>query len=106
MGHSALFGYVRSVGRGASRFGVSGIVKHTGPQTSRYPLWLATSRCHSWFLRWSIDIGRLFDLTHSYITGFEIAALIAAIGSAAAFLCTAPSPVKLGAIVQPQKSTV
>jgi MFS family permease len=51
-------------------------------------------------------VGRLFDLTHSYITGFEVAALIAAIGSVAAFLCTAPSPVTLAAIVQPQKSTI
>jgi MFS family permease len=50
-------------------------------------------------------VGRLFDLTHSYTTSFEIAALIAAIGSVAAFLCTAPSPVTLAAIVQPQEST-
>ena len=51
-------------------------------------------------------VGRLFDLTHSYITGFEIAALIAAIGSVAAFLCTAPSAVTLAEIVRPQKSTI
>jgi MFS family permease len=51
-------------------------------------------------------VGRLFDLTHNYTAGFEIAALIAAIGSVAAFLCTAPSPVTLAEVVQPQKSTI
>jgi MFS family permease len=53
-----------------------------------------------------VVVGRLFDLTHSYTAGFEFAAVIAAIGSAAAFLCTAPAPVTLAAaIAQPQKST-
>jgi MFS family permease len=53
-----------------------------------------------------VMVGRLFDLTHSYTAGFEFAAVIAAIGSAAAFLCTAPVPVTLAAaVVQPQEST-
>ena len=34
--------------------------------------------------------GELYDLTHSYVTSFETAALIAVSGAAASFLCTAP----------------
>jgi MFS family permease len=46
--------------------------------------------------------GQLYDLTHSYATGFEIAALIAVAGAAAAFLCIAPQPFKVAAIAEPQ----
>ena len=34
--------------------------------------------------------GELYDLTHSYVTSFETAALIALSGAVASFLCTAP----------------
>jgi MFS family permease len=47
-------------------------------------------------------VGRIYDLTHSYTISFEIAALIAAIGAAAAFLAAAPSPAEFAAIAQPQ----
>jgi len=46
--------------------------------------------------------GQLYDLTHSYATGFEIAALIAVAGAVAAFLCIAPQPFRVAAIAEPQ----
>ncbi len=46
--------------------------------------------------------GQLYDLTHSYATGFEIAALIAVAGAVAAFLCIAPQPLRVAAIAEPQ----
>ena len=48
--------------------------------------------------------GQLYDLTQSYTTGFEIAALIAVAGAVAAFLCVSPRPVGVAAIAQPQES--
>jgi len=46
--------------------------------------------------------GQLYDLTHSYATGFEIAALIAVAGAVAAFLCIASQPFRVAAIAEPQ----
>jgi len=40
-------------------------------------------------------VGRLYDLTHTYTTGFEICALIALIGAGAGFLSIAPSSTKI-----------
>jgi MFS family permease len=37
--------------------------------------------------------GQLYDLTRSYTASFELAALIAVMGTAASFLCVAPRPV-------------
>jgi MFS family permease len=48
--------------------------------------------------------GQLYDLTQSYTTGFEIAALIAAAGAVAAFLCVAPRPAGVATIAQQQES--
>jgi MFS family permease len=39
--------------------------------------------------------GQLYDLTHSYATGFKIAALIAVAGAVAAFLCITPQAVNI-----------
>ena len=49
--------------------------------------------------------GRLYDLTHSYTTSFELASLIAVAGAVAGFLCVAPRPVGLVTLSQPQGST-
>jgi MFS family permease len=46
--------------------------------------------------------GQLYDLTHSYATGFEIAALIAMAGAVAAFLCIAPHSFRVAAFAEPR----
>ena len=46
--------------------------------------------------------GQLYDLTHSYATGFEIAALIAVGGAVAAFLCIAPQSFRVAAFAEPR----
>jgi len=48
--------------------------------------------------------GQLFDLTHSYTTSFEVAAVIAVGGSVAAFLSVAPRFVRVAAMSQAQES--
>jgi MFS family permease len=67
--------------------------------------WLQVAATSGFFIG-PLVVGRIYDLTHSYTESYEIAALIAAIGAAAAFLSAAPVPVKLAVIAQPQKSTV
>jgi MFS family permease len=45
-------------------------------------------------------VGRLADLTGSYIVSFEICALVAAVGAVASFLCVAPARARVGALAE------
>ena len=67
--------------------------------------WLQIAATGGFFLG-PLIVGRIYDLTHSYTTSFEFAALIAGIGAAAAFLAAAPSSMEFAAIAQPQNTAV
>jgi MFS family permease len=45
-------------------------------------------------------VGRLADLTGSYIVSFEICALVAAVGAVASFLCVAPARARVRALAE------
>jgi len=50
--------------------------------------------------------GQLYDVSHSYATSFELAAIIAVAGAVASFLCIAPRALGVAGIAQPQRSAV
>jgi MFS family permease len=53
-----------------------------------------------------IMTGRLYDVSHSYTFGFELAAGIALAGSLAGFLCTKPRPVLIAVAGRPRESAI
>jgi MFS family permease len=50
--------------------------------------------------------GKLYDMTHSYTNGFELAAAVALIGSAASFFCTKPRSLSLALVGRQRESAI